>query len=99
MPVVAGEVSTRRQILVYTLLLLPLAVLPWWIDAAGAIYGISALVLSALFVALAIPVALRRRTGDDDAMKPERQLFKYSIIYLFAVFAALVADRWLAVLG
>jgi heme o synthase len=99
MPVVAGEVSTRRQILVYTLLLLPLAVLPWWIDAAGAIYGISALVLSALFVALAVPVALRRRTGDDDAMKPERQLFKYSIIYLFAVFAALVADRWLAVQG
>ncbi len=99
MPVVAGEVSTRRQILVYTLLLLPLAVLPWAIGATGAIYGIAALVLSGLFVALAVPVARRRRTGDDDAMKPERQLFKYSIIYLFAVFAALVADRWLAVQG
>jgi protoheme IX farnesyltransferase len=99
MPVVAGEASTRRQILVYSLLLLPLAALPWWIGGTGAIYGITALALSALFVILALPVARRRRTGDDDAMKPERQLFKYSIIYLFAVFAALVADRWLGVQG
>jgi heme o synthase len=99
MPVVAGEASTRRQILVYTLLVLPLAVLPWWIGGTGAIYGIAALVLSALFVALAVPVARRRREGETDAMKPERQLFKFSIIYLFAIFAALVADHWLAVQG
>jgi protoheme IX farnesyltransferase len=50
MPVVAGEASTRRQILVYSLLLLPLAALPWWIGGTGAIYGITALALSALFV-------------------------------------------------
>ena len=77
MPVVAGEASTRRQILAYAVLLLPLAVLPWWIGGAGAIYGVCALVLSAAFAALAVPVALRRRTGEDDTMKPERQLFKF----------------------
>jgi protoheme IX farnesyltransferase len=99
MPVVAGEKSTRRQILVYTLLLLPLSMAPWWIGGVGAIYGVSALVLSALFVALAARVGIRQRSGPDDAMQPERQLFKYSILYLFVLFAALVADRWLLVQG
>ena len=41
-------------------------------------------------------VELMVRTGTDDAMKPERRLFKYSILYLFAMFGALVVDRWLA---
>jgi heme o synthase len=99
MPVVAGEKSTRRQILFYAVLLLPLSMLPWWIGGTGAIYGISALLLSALFVVLAWRVGLRQRSGPDDAMQPERQLFKYSILYLFILFAALVADRWLLVQG
>jgi heme o synthase len=99
MPVVAGEKSTRRQILVYAVLLLPLSVAPWWIGGTGAIYGISAAVLSLAFLAFAVRVGLRTSTGDDDAMKPERQLFKFSILYLFAIFAALVADHWLAVQG
>jgi len=99
MPVVAGETSTRRQILVYALLLLPLSAAPWWIGGTGAIYGISALALSSLFVALSFRVGLRKRTGPDDTMKPEKQLFGYSVLYLFALFAALVADRWLLVQG
>jgi len=94
MPVVAGETSTRRQILIYAVLLLPLSVLPWWIGGAGRIYGISAVVLSLGFLALSIRVGLRHRTGADDTMKPEKQLFGYSVIYLFALFAALVADRF-----
>ncbi len=99
LPVVAGEVATRRQILIYAVLLLPISLAPWWIGGAGAIYGVSALVLTLLFLALSTRVALRRRAGDDDAMKPEKQLFAYSIIYLFILFAALVADRWLLVQG
>jgi protoheme IX farnesyltransferase len=94
MPVVAGEKSTRRQILIYAVLLLPLSVLPWWIGGAGRIYGISATVLSLAFLALSIRVGLRTRSGPDDTMKPEKQLFGYSVIYLFALFAALVADRF-----
>ena len=82
-----------------TVLLLPLSALPWWIGGTGAIYGVSALVLSALFVMLAARVGVRVRTGPDDGMKPERQLFKFSILYLFVLFAALVADRWLLVQG
>lgn len=99
MPVVAGERSTRRQILVYSVLLLPLSALPWWLpgeEHTGAIYGISALVLSSVFLAFAIRVGLRERTGPDDTMKPEKQMFAYSVIYLFALFAALVADRFIA---
>jgi protoheme IX farnesyltransferase len=96
LPVVAGEAVTRRQILIYAILLLPLSVVPWWIGGTGAIYGISAGVLSAVFLALSARVGLRRRAGPDDTMRPEKQLFAWSIIYLFALFGALVADRWLA---
>ncbi|PEQ13118.1 protoheme IX farnesyltransferase [Novosphingobium sp. PC22D] len=93
MPVVAGERSTRRQILAYALLLLPLSVAPWWIGGAGLVYGVSAALLSLLFLALSARVALREREGPEDTMKPEKQLFAYSVIYLFALFAALVVDR------
>jgi len=96
MPVVAGEASTRRQIAIYAALLLPLTLVPWWIGGAGVIYGIAAAVLSTVFLALSVRVGLRRRTGPDDTMAPEKQLFAYSVIYLFALFAALVADRWTA---
>ncbi len=99
LPVVAGEAATRRQIMVYSVILLPLSLLPWWIGGTGAIYAVSAGVLSGLFLALALRVGLRRRSGEGDAMKPEKQLFAWSVIYLFALFAALVADRWLTVQG
>ena len=92
MPVVRGEKSTRRQIIVYAALLLPLAAAPWFIGGAGAIYGITALVLSSAFLVLSVPVAFRTSTPDD-TMKPEKRLFAFSIIYLFALFGVLVADR------
>jgi protoheme IX farnesyltransferase len=95
MPVVAGEKATRRQILIYAVLLLPLSVLPWWIGGAGLIYGVSAVILSLLFLALSVRVGLRERGGAEDTMRPEKQLFAYSVIYLFALFAALVVDRFL----
>jgi protoheme IX farnesyltransferase len=99
LPVVAGEAATRRQILIYSVLLLPLSLLPWWIDGAGIIYGLAAGALSLAFLGFALRVGLRTKQGDDDTMKPEKQLFGFSIIYLFALFAALVADRWLLVQG
>ena len=99
LPVVAGKPATRRQILIYSLVLLPLTLLPWWIGGAGAVYGSCALILSGLFVALALRVTVFRRDGDDTTMKPEKRLFAYSIIYLFALFGALVADRWVGLAG
>ncbi|MBW8783741.1 MAG: protoheme IX farnesyltransferase [Novosphingobium sp.] len=95
LPVVAGEAATRRQILIYAVLLLPLSLAPWWIGGTGLVYAVSAAVLSIGFVVLAARVGLRRRAGAEDRMRPEKQLFAYSILYLFALFAALVADRWL----
>lgn len=93
MPVVAGESSTRKQILFYSILLLPLSATPWFIGGTGPIYGVTALALSTAFLVLSLPVAFRTRTGDDDTMRPEKRLFGYSVLYLFALFAALVADR------
>ena len=98
MPVVAGEKSTRRQILAYSFLLMPIAVAPFLWGGMGMIYFISALLLSAGFIALAIPVGLRS-SEPGDTMKPEKRLFGFSIIYLFALFAALVVDRVAAAQG
>ena len=92
MPVVKGEASTRRQILAYSLILLPLAAAPWMIGGTGAIYGFAAVALSLAFLAFAAPVSLRRSVPGD-GMKPEKRLFAFSILYLFALFGALVADR------
>ncbi|WP_268739793.1 heme o synthase [Novosphingobium organovorum] len=96
MPVVAGEKSTRRQIMAYAVLLLPLSVAPWLIGGTGLLYGASALVLSLVFLALSIRVGVRTR-GEEDRMKPEKQLFAYSVLYLFALFAALVLDRFIVI--
>ncbi|MCX8476840.1 MAG: heme o synthase [Sphingomonas sp.] len=95
LPVVAGERTTRTQIGLYTLPMIVAAIAPWPLGLTGAIYGWSAVALSALFLALAAHVALRNSAADD-AMVPEKRLFKYSILYLFLMFGALVADRWLA---
>ena len=94
LPVVAGETATRRQILLYALLMLPVAAAPWWIGGTGAVYGVAAIALTLAFIALAMPVGLRR-SAEGDAMRPEKRLFAFSVLYLFAVFAALVVDRLL----
>ena len=98
MPVVRGEASTRWQILIYSLILFPVAVAPWWIGGAGWFYGAAAAALSALFIVFALPVAFRRSTPGD-GMRPEKRLFGYSVFYLFVLFAALVADRAISGLG
>ena len=92
MPNVAGEKSTRRQVFGYSLVLLATAIAPFALGLAGWTYGISALVLTGIFVVLAARVGFRV-AGEGDALKPEKQLFAYSIVYLFMVFTALVIDR------
>ncbi|MEL7199199.1 MAG: heme o synthase [Pseudomonadota bacterium] len=98
LPVVAGERVTRRQIMIYTVLLAPIAIAPWLIGGTSWVYGSVAVVLSALFLDLAVPVLKEERAGDDP-LKPEKTLFKFSIYYLFVLFGALVADRLLAANG
>jgi protoheme IX farnesyltransferase len=95
LPVVSGERTTRTQIGLYTIPMAAVAILPWPLGLTGPIYGIAAVLLTGWFALLAIRVA-KRTTHADDAMKPEKALFKYSILYLFVMFGALVVDRWFA---
>ena len=94
LPVVAGLQSTRRQILLYSLPMAAVAVAPWLLGLTGPIYGACAGVLSVVFVVLAARVAANR-ASEPSAMDAEKHLFAYSVFYLFALFAVLVADRWL----
>ncbi len=87
MPVVAGSLSTKRQMVLYTALLFPLAAAPYALGMAGGFYLTGALALTALFLVSAL------RVLRDDSDRPAKQMFGYSIFYLFAVFALLMADK------
>jgi heme o synthase len=95
LPVVAGEKTTRIQIGLYTIPMVLCAAAPWPLGFTGAIYGLTASVMSGIFLAMAVQVAMRRSVPNDD-MASEKRLFKFSILYLFVVFGALVVDRWFA---
>jgi heme o synthase len=86
LPAVAGEATTKWQMLLYTLILLPVTVAPSMLGLTGWIYGISALVLSSFFVFTAI------RVLQDKTLKSARLMFGYSVFYLFAIFLALMID-------
>jgi protoheme IX farnesyltransferase len=88
LPVVAGEQETRRQILLYTLILGPLGVLPFPLGYAGPVYGVTAAAMGAIMIALGLRV--RKERVRYNASK---QLFAFSILYLFLLFAMLLVDR------
>jgi protoheme IX farnesyltransferase len=90
LPVVAGPAETRRQILIYSLVLAPLGAAPWLAGYAGTVYGVASLLAGAGMIGLAVRV--RRETGVTAA----KQLFAYSILYLFLLYAVLLADDRLA---
>ena len=94
LPVVAGVRHTRLQVLLYSLPMAAAAIAPWWLGLAGRVYGATAAATSAVFLLLALRVALSRET-DPAAMRPERRLFAWSILYLFILFGALVVDHQL----
>ncbi len=95
LPVVSGPANTRRQIFLYSLPMAAAAVAPWLLGLTGMVYGLVASGLSLAFVLLA-GVVLANRAVDPKHMGPEKRLFGYSVVYLFALFAVLVADRWIA---
>lgn len=92
LPVVSGEKVTRQHIMLYTLPMIAAAVLPWPLELTGATYGITAVILSLVFMAMSWRV-LVHKPAEGDAMKPEKQLFLYSMLYLFALFGVLVIDK------
>jgi heme o synthase len=88
LPVVAGDRETRRQILLYTLILAPLGIAPWLLGYAGPTYGIAAVVMGAVMLALAFRVR-----GEQQGYTACKQMFAFSILYLFLLFAMLLVDR------
>jgi protoheme IX farnesyltransferase len=88
LPVVAGEAATRRQIVLYTLILAPLGVAPWIMGYAGALYGVAAVATGAAMIVLALRVR-----GEERGHAASKQLFAFSILYLFLLFAVLLVDR------
>ncbi len=94
LPVVAGTRVTRNQILLYTVPMVAAALAPWALGLTGWIFGTTSAILNAIFLLLAIRV-WRNRAEEPAGMKPEKQLFAFSILYLFILFGALVADRML----
>jgi protoheme IX farnesyltransferase len=93
LPVVSGKPTTKRQMLLYTLLLLPLAPAPALFGTAGLVYGVSAVVLGLLFLVCAL------RVMADSGDRAAKQMFGYSILYLFLLFALLIVDRAPGLLG
>jgi heme o synthase len=87
LPVVAGAAETRRQIVLYSALMAPLTLAPWWLGVAGAIYAVAAGALGLVFFAGAI------RVWRDHSESAAKALFGYSILYLFLVFGLMVLDR------
>ncbi|MDC0033379.1 heme o synthase [Alphaproteobacteria bacterium] len=93
LPVVAGVAETKRQILLYALLLAPLGAVPAMIGMASWYFGAVAVTCGLVFVALA--VGIMRDTGEVYA----KRTFTFSLLYLALLFAALIADRALGLAG
>jgi protoheme IX farnesyltransferase len=89
LPVVSGDASTRRQIMFYTLILVPLGVAPWALGYTGALYGVTAIVTGAIMVVLGWQVFRESRPAE----RASRNLFAFSILYLFLLFAVLLVER------
>jgi protoheme IX farnesyltransferase len=93
LPVVAGARATKAQMLVYTVLLFPLALAPWALGLTGAVYVAAAAVLGLLFILAAV------RVWFDSGERAARQMFAFSILYLFLLFTLLIVDRAPGLIG
>jgi protoheme IX farnesyltransferase len=88
LPVVAGRAETKRQILLYSVLLVPISLTPWVMGFAGAVYGSAAAMLGAILIFLSWQV----RRSNDGERRPARRLFVFSMLYLVLLFGVLLMD-------
>jgi protoheme IX farnesyltransferase len=93
LPVVSGPRETKRQMLLYTLVLWPVTLAPWLLGVAGPAYAVCAAMLSLVFTGAAI------RVWRDETDRSARQMFQFSLLYLFLIFSLLLLDgfgggRW-----
>ena len=87
LPVVAGPRETKRQMLLYTLVLWPVTLAPWLLGVAGPVYAGCAAVLSLIFTGASI------RVCRDETDRSARQMFQFSLLYLFLIFSLLLLDH------
>ena len=87
MPLVHGRYETKKQILLYSIVLGPMGIMPFWLGTLGAVYGATSVLLGVLFIGAAW------RVMRNDSEKNCRQLFGFSIFYLFFLFFAMIVDR------
>jgi protoheme IX farnesyltransferase len=87
LPIVAGPRQTKRQMLLYTLVLWPATAAPWLLGAAGGLYAVGAALLNAGFTGAAIQVCC------DRTHRSARRMFTLSLLYLFLIFSLLLIDR------
>ena len=86
LPVVAGKRETKKHILIYTALLIPVTLAPYFLGASGVIYAATAALLGAVFMGFAV------KLWFDEGQKTAKRMFAYSILYLFLLFVTLIAD-------
>lgn len=91
LPVVSGHRATKRQMLAYTLALLLVAPAPYLLGVVGPFYAVGTIVLGLLFLICAVRVL--QEDGEATGFKAAKQMFGFSIFYLFAVFGLLIIDR------
>lgn len=87
LPVTHGERHTKIQMLIYTLILTPIAISPYFLGVSGIYYAVSAALLSLFFIYTSIRVFM------DNSYKSAKLMFGYSVFYLFAIFLALIIDK------
>jgi protoheme IX farnesyltransferase len=97
LPVVSGPDATRLQILIYSLILAPLGMVPAIIGLGGTLYAAAASVLGSLFVVLAM-ACYREREGEE-ADRAAKNLFAYSVLYLFLLFAVILVEQGFGIDG
>lgn len=97
LPVVAGYAETRRQILLYSMVLAPVGASPWLLGYAGPLYGVTAIVAGIAMIRLSLRI---KALGDgDEGIRVAKRLFGVSILYLFVLFAVLLIDDRLGTPG
>ena len=97
LPNVKGEARTKLEILIYSIILVPFAVTPVLFSYAGWLYGAVSVALGLVFLYFAYTLF----SAKDEALadKTSKKLFGFSILYLFSLFAALLAEHWLGFHG
>jgi protoheme IX farnesyltransferase len=89
MPNIHGVVETKRQMLLYTLMLIPLTIMPSVIGLSGLFYGVAATLLGLRFLQLTWMIV-----REDGVTGTTWKLYKFSLLYLALIFVAMAVDRW-----